>query len=228
MDASQDNPQAQAERPALDLSLTQRIKDGGKPLYKIRTLDWLPWLVVLTAMGLLIAVEAARHQAGLGGTLKLELWASIIALLVIAAIAWAKMGASKAHLRKFVFPNPDDEIAFVHLDEMGIRYGVPKLQQTQVTWVYFNNYTITVDTLRLIAGGMTMHIDLTRLEPSQLKQLQAGLARVFARPRVGPPIHIRHCMGCGYDLSGSDGPNCPECGRPFHKYNYRGSRATDA
>jgi hypothetical protein len=44
--------------------------------------------------------------------------------------------------------------------------------------------------------------------------LAAALTAILLyRRRRALPEH--HCLSCGYDLHGSPGPRCPECGAPF-------------
>lgn len=223
-----DPPSEQLAEQVLDIQLETRVSDQLSPaLFKQRTLDALPWFVVLVAVLLLVGVEASRQQAGISG-LRYEIWGSIVFVLVTSAVIWAKLGALPGHTAKFVFTKPDDVISFVHFDEVGIHVGVPKLHRTHYAWIFFTLYRFQKNKkMVLLAPGLKLTINLEPASDEELAQLRAGLARVFARPRVGPPIRIRDCMGCGYDLSASPGPDCPECGRPLHKLNYLGTRTTD-
>ena len=225
-----ESPEHPAEHPGdqpLDLLLEARPKDGpGKGLVRVKSTEYLPWLVVLMAVGLMAALLAAQLQLG-AATLRMEIISSLVVLLITAAVCWHKLGRAKDYNNKFVFSNPEDVVGFVHFDDAGISFGTPKVQQVQYAWVYFSGYAFRGEALRLIAGGTRMIVNLSRASDAQRAELRAGLARVFARPRIGPPIHIRDCLGCGYDLAGSPGPDCPECGRPFHKLNYPDTRMTD-
>ncbi|MGB0767485.1 MAG: hypothetical protein ACPGYV_07220 [Phycisphaeraceae bacterium] len=222
-----DPAQPQAGPPPLDLLLEARPKDGPHPgLVFVKTWDHLPWLVVLVGLGLLVGLLAAQLQSGTA-TLRVEIISSLVILIIAAAFCWHKIGEAKSYTDRFVFSDPDDVVAFARFDEVGLTIGTPKLQQTRYAWVYFSQYAFTKDRLKLVAGGTTIVVSLDRASDEQRAHLRAGLARVFARPRVGPPIRIRDCMACGYDLSHSPGPDCPECGKPLHPLNYPGTRTTD-
>gem|GEM_PF-2945448 len=217
--------EAPPQQPVLDLYLTQlAAQAGGKPLYRVKTLDWLGWALVVIGILLIAMIEAARMQAAVTD-LKWHIRGALGFLAFGSAWAFHKYGARAKHNAKFVFTKPDDACRFVRFTEIGVSYGVPKVWQAQYAWIYFNRYTIVGDRLTLIAGGFTLHIELSYADSEKQAQIRAGLARAFARPRIGLPFYIRHCMGCGYDLATSPGPKCPECGRPFHKYNYHNARA---
>ncbi len=211
----------------LGVQLEARVGDGLRaPLYNVRTLDALPWFVCFVALALLVGIEASRLRSGTTG-LRYEVWGSIALLLVTAALVWSRLGALPGHYAKFVYNKTGDAYAFVHFDEVGIHVGAPKLHNTHHAWIFFQNYRFEQNKLILKAPGYKLTVSLQLASEDQHAQLRAGLARVFARPRVGPPIRIRECMGCGYDLRASSGPDCPECGRPFHKLNYADTRTTD-
>lgn len=212
------------DAPPLDVRLERLVSQrDGKPLVRERTLLWIPWFIILIGLGLIGSLEAARYQAGTP-LLTWEIRGTFIILLIAAAFGWHLYHARVSHNRKFIFSKPDEAFAFVWLTDGFIAFGTPKVWQQQYAWLYFNKYLIGDHELRLIAGGYTLRIDLTHATDEQRAQLRAGLARAFSRPRFGPKLFLRHCLGCGYDLSASPGPDCPECGRPLHKHNYPDAR----
>lgn len=58
---------------------------------------------------------------------------------------------------------------------------------------------------------------LVSQSPLAIAQLVSGLLLVFGAPWLARELHPRsgkQCGNCGYDLSHSKGPRCPECGDP--------------
>ncbi len=125
-----------------------------------------------------------------------------------------------AHRSRYYFSQPDEIVCRVRMDENSLIIETPKLYQNQFSWAWFSLFDVQGDTLRLHTFHPVVNIRLNALSPTDRRELIAMLSRVFAETHARSGPYIPHCFGCGYNLTGCDGPTCPECGRNFHRVNY--------
>jgi len=217
--ASADAAQGGAADPYLDVYLVRLAGDPNhSKLFRIRTLDWLIWVSLMAICLMLIAMEVFIKTSGSAG-LDYVFRIGIVFFAAAAAFAYAQLQSKKASRIRFTFASSEEPARFVWLTENGISFGVPLVWDRGYAWVYFKKYRVTTHYLDLYAGGGAIRVDLRNISDKEKLQIKAGLARAFSKPRLDEITFIHHCMGCGYDLTGSLGPACPECGKPIHDLN---------
>lgn len=95
---------------------------------------------------------------------------------------------------------------FVAFDADGVTFGTRGCRSVTLHWDLCR-INWRHGSMHVSAAGAEAFIAVARIDPQHLEQIRFWLTRHLTRVDV--------CRQCQYDLKGSPGPACPECGKPI-------------
>lgn len=158
-------------------------------------------IVVFALLGLILLIAPAIEMD------TTFVMATGVALAILYGNAYATIYLQLARLNRTMRRELGDHVTqFVEVTDEGIRFGTRNCSESAVGWKFLDGrVTPTMFIFRISHVSIPLNRD--HFEPQKVEQMLYWFARKTGKPDL--------CRHCNYDLTGSEGPQCPECGRPI-------------